>query len=89
MKHSFTFYADSGHAWLKVSLADTKSVGLSLDSFSEFSYWRNNKYEPFLYLEEDCDAGVFLESYRTMHGNLPAIRESFCDWSKIRNFNRM
>ena len=89
LNRTYTFYADSGHAWLKVSLTDIKALGLNLKSFSEFSYFNNCKYEAFLYLEEDCDADIFISAYQDKFGKQIKIRESHSNWSKIRNFNRM
>tara|TARA_R100001377_G_scaffold78016_1_gene55567 strand:+ start:274 stop:546 length:273 start_codon:yes stop_codon:yes gene_type:complete len=86
---TFTFYADAGHAWLKVTLVEAKRLGLKLSDFSTYSYYRNCKREIALYLEEDLDAEVFQESYRAKYGKLPKIRESHCDYSSIRYLNHL
>ena len=72
MKSVFTFYSDPGHAWLKVSVKDALAVGLSNQDFSTYSYYRNG----FFYLEEDLDAGVFIQAYIAKNGQPPQFRES-------------
>jgi hypothetical protein len=65
---TFTFHCDPGHGWLEVSQLDLDDLLLSYIDFSGFSYTDGKN----LYLEEDCDAGVFLEAYAAKHG-----KESF------------
>lgn len=55
----YTFYNDPGHAWLKVSKKELEKLGL-IEKISSFSYERGE----FAYLEEDCDASVFLKAKR-------------------------
>ena len=50
----YIFFADPGHAWLRV--LKTEIIPIK-DKISSFSYM-NGKY---VYLEEDCDASVFLK----------------------------
>jgi len=71
----FTFYHDPGHGWLKVSIEDLKAVGVSRDQISDYSYHKPG----FMLLEEDCDAGVFVEAYKRKHGTEPEIREQYID----------
>lgn len=89
---SFTIFADSGHAWLKISSLIIEREGLSpaLD-FSQYSYWkRDSKGELYLYLEEDCDAGVFLATYYGNHKAMPRVKTRHCNGqSKIRGFNHL
>ena len=65
--------SDPGHAWLSVSISDVEKVGLSPKSFSNYSYVSRDSNR--LYLEEDCDAGVYLNAYREKFGSEPSIRE--------------
>lgn len=53
-----TFYNDPGHAWLEVQVSDLKLLGID-KKISGYSY-RNN--EGFAYLEEDQDAGTYLNA---------------------------
>jgi len=89
---TFTFYSDPGHAWLKVSGLALLRAGLypSLD-FSSCSYWKRDKAgELFFYLEEDCDAGIFLAAYYGKNRALPKLKHSNSNGSsRIRGFNRL
>lgn len=49
----YIFFSDPGHAWLRVLKTEIESIK---DKISNYSYM-NGKY---VYLEEDCDAFVFL-----------------------------
>lgn len=65
--------SDAGHAWLSVAIEDVKELGLSPASFSVYSYV--SRVSKRLYLEEDCDAGVFLNAYSNKFGKMPEIRK--------------
>jgi hypothetical protein len=81
----FTFFADPGHGWLKVSPADCLELGLTAASFSAYSY----RDEKFFYLEEDCDAAIFVNAFRAKHGAIE-FRESHCNSeSAIRRKRRI
>ena len=56
---TFTFHTDPGHAWLEVSVAELTRIGLAPSDFSAYSYQHLDK----VYLEEDCDAAVFVRTY--------------------------
>ena len=53
-----TWFFDPGHAWLQVNKQTLEDFGLSPADFSEFS--RTDGHD--LYLEEDCDAGIFIRA---------------------------
>lgn len=63
-KTNFVFHTDPSHGWLEVLLGDAQAVGLTVYDFSHCSYVRDG----MLYLEEDQDAGVFLEAFKAEHG---------------------
>jgi hypothetical protein len=67
----FYFHTDAGHGWLGVTTEDVKDVGLTPAMFSSCSYIRGD----VLYLEEDCDAGLFIKAYRAKHGVDPEYIE--------------
>ena len=84
----YIFFNDAGHAWLRVPIAEL--IGLSIaDQISACSYI-NGKYA---YLEEDCDAGVFLRArfgqditgkkLQEMH----AIKDHRTEVSPIRDYD--
>ena len=56
-RQQLRFHTDPGHAWLEVHRMQLKNLGI-LGKISEFSYQRNE----MVYLEEDCDADVFLRA---------------------------
>jgi hypothetical protein len=86
MSATFTFYCDPGHGWLKVSKADCFDIGLWGTDFSAYSYQNGAA----LYLEEDSDAGIFLDAYRAAHGELPTIKESYSEsHSEIRRMQHI
>jgi len=83
---TFTHHADSGHGWLAVKDMDLVDVGLTPRSFSKYSYAKGGTY----YLEEDCDAGKFLNAYRAKHGTMPSIVETYTNGNcAIRNYARL
>lgn len=54
---------DWGHGWLRVPVVSCEGL-----TFSEFSYV--DRAAGVLYLEEDCDAGVWLRAHG-VRGNFP------------------
>ena len=52
----FIFHADPGHAWLEVPIKTLQEYGIA-DKISNYSYMSGN----LAYLEEDCDAHLFLQ----------------------------
>ena len=64
-KKTFTFYHDPGHGWLKVNKKDLVELSLE-DKISRYSYQSGDN----IYLEEDCDATLFQQSYKAKYGEL-------------------
>jgi hypothetical protein len=54
-KPKYIFFCDPGHAWLRVKRQEIIDLNIQ-HRISPYSY-QNGQY---VYLEEDCDAGVFL-----------------------------
>lgn len=53
------WFADPGHAWLRVEVSELIQLGIA-DKVSRYSYvGRNGQYA---YLEEDCDAGLYIQA---------------------------
>ena len=52
----YKFHDDAGHGWLEVELAEIERLGLT-DQISDYSYLNGNR----AYLEEDCDAQLFIK----------------------------
>jgi hypothetical protein len=67
---AYEFINDPGHGWLKVPLSD-----LPKDlEFSEYSFFDDE----FAYLEEDCDAGLFLQHIEVADSGY-SIEEKYVD----------
>jgi len=83
MQHkTYKAYSDSGHSWIAVKRNYLKSLGV-LDKITCFSYQRGET----IYLEEDYDAGLFIESFSRVYGHKPKIVEgSYSDNSPIRYY---
>jgi hypothetical protein len=82
----FKHFSDPAHGWLRVDVQSVESLGLSYKSFSPFSY----RYAHWLFLEEDCDAGLFINAYLKKHGRAPKIVEHSTNRSSlIRNYERI
>jgi hypothetical protein len=82
----FHFYADPGHGWLAITADDLEAVNLSADYFSKYSYSDGET----LYLEEDCDACLFLAAYEAFTGRAPKIIEHVENGnSRIRSYRHL
>jgi hypothetical protein len=77
--HRFVLHADSGHGWLAVKrtlLNDLEVVPSAL------SFQRGGT----VYLEEDCDAGLFLRALK-QRGDTYTVRTSYTDGhSRVRSY---
>lgn len=83
---TYTFHTDPGHGWLAVPIADLQMFGLKPEDFSQFSY----RHYDTVFLEEDCDAGVFVNAYAQRMGSRPEFRELHTDHdSPIRTYRRI
>jgi hypothetical protein len=81
MTTTFNFYADPGHGWLKVPMSLLDELGIK-DRISQFSYVRKD----FAYLEEDLDAGIFIDAMKH-RGIEPKIRMHHANKaSRIRGY---
>lgn len=82
----FHFYADPGHGWLAVTRDDLEAANLSADYFSQCSYINGE----VIYLEEDCDASLFLAAYEAFNGRKPKIVEHVENGnSRIRSYRNL
>ena len=83
---TFQFFADPGHGWLKVAKTN-KFLKNILSKISNFSF----ESDTHLFLEEDCDAGLFIQE---LHKNGYAKEQIKIKYhgsnrsSKIRGYNR-
>ena len=73
---NFIFIEDAGHGWLQVLPNEIRILGLQ-DKISEYSYYDREK--DLVYLEEDCDAPLFLKAYRAAYGDEISYKEIVYD----------
>jgi len=67
---TFNFHSDPGHGWLAVKNDLIRELGLS-GKISSYSYMKGRTS----YLEEDCDAPLFLEAFKAKFGIEPKIND--------------
>ena len=65
-----TFHADPGHGWLQVAFPDLLTLGIN-KQISTCSYQKNN----FVYLEEDVDAGIFVNAAKEAGWQLQIVEK--------------
>ena len=78
-----TFHCDSGHGWLEVPRADIVALGLA-DKISPWSYIGGHS----VYLEEDCDAGLYLDAAKAAGYTLNITEKYQHGDSPIRFFDQ-
>ena len=60
----FNFFHDPGHGWLEVSIDQIIELNL-LERISGYSYVKRvGENVTMAYLEEDCDAPLFIEAWK-------------------------
>jgi hypothetical protein len=78
---SYTFHIDPGHGWLEVSKEELSLFNIA-DKISSYSYKLGSK----VFLEEDCDAGLFINAlenkgikftYTTINSNSDSIIRTY------------
>jgi hypothetical protein len=80
---TFRFYSDPGHGWLAVKRAYLRELGI-LEKITQFSYQRGET----VYLEEDVDAGTFIEAFQQRFNIKPLIKDCFHASVPIRSYER-
>ena len=78
---TYIFHTDPGHGWLAVPFKDIEALGVG-DKISRYSYVKRKT----AYLEEDCDAAVFINAYKARFGKMFEYRTSYQDRTQIRYF---
>jgi len=81
-----TFHADRGHGWLEVPRAHIDELGLA-DQISAYSYAMasTHKRAGMVYLEEDCDASLYLDAAKAAGYTLHIVEKYTDTDSPIRN----
>lgn len=67
----FTFHTDPSHGWLEVPAEELFKVGYLPSDFSAYSYIQG----AVVYLEEDCDAPVFIMAYERDFGPVKVVEK--------------
>jgi len=80
---TFHFFADAGHGWMRVKLSDLRNSGV-YEKISSYSYKKGD----YAYLEEDCDAPLFLDGYKKLMGEYQIKEHTPTKNSSIRNMPR-
>lgn len=75
---------DPGHGWLVVTPARLASYGISESMISPYSYRDRDCGQ--IALEEDCDAGVFIEAFKRVHEEYPHFTREHQDPCPIRSW---
>ncbi len=78
--HTYTLHHDPGHGWLEVPMNELLAHGIA-EKVSPFSYRKGDT----AYLEEDCDAPLFLNAL-AQSGITYTIKEEYEKNTPIRNF---
>jgi hypothetical protein len=78
----YDFITDAGHGWLKVRMSELKELGI-YDDISLYSYQDHLGYA---YLEEDCDASIFIRAKKNVGQSVKLNHVRGGDWSSVRNY---
>ena len=81
MTHKYNFISDPGHGWIAVPLVELRALGIA-EQISEYSYILGAT----VYLEEDCDAALFVKAKTAATGEKPQFIEHFQDPCPIREY---
>lgn len=80
----FNYHSDSQHGWLAVKNNLVRELGLA-DKISQYSYMKGATS----YLEEDRDAGLFIQAFKAKFGFPPATKQlDPRNYNIIRSFPR-
>ena len=80
---TFTIHTDPGHGWIEVPLTIIAELGIAKYT-SSYSYTDGSNG----YLEEDCDAWVFVRAFEKAHGARPDFVVKFKENTPSRNLPR-
>lgn len=74
-------YQDPGHGWLAVKMDLIRKLGI-LGKISPYSYAKGQT----VYLEEDCDASVFLDAAKAAGFEVEVVGKNTNKSSPIRSY---
>ena len=79
-----TFHCDPSHGWLEVNREDIDALGIA-DQISAYSYAMaaTHKRAGMVYLEEDCDASLFLDAAKAAGWTIQIVEKYTAEDSPI------
>ena len=80
MALTFVYYQDPGHGWIQVDTQVLEALGID-SKISNYSYISGTT----AYLEEDCDAGLFIRAFKEKHGARPELVSRYSENIFIRD----
>ena len=89
----FTYHQDPGHGWIEVPLSLLEELGIT-EQISSCSYHSITGPKPVVYLEEDMDAGTFIEAakaagidldYKVEHTNTDHWIRNLPSWPEAQS----
>jgi len=90
MNEQFTFASDPAHGWLLVTENQLIQAGLAPGHFTPYSFKHVWDGVQVYALEEDCDAGKFVDAWESKFGELVAWREWYTDGDhEVRGWTRI
>ena len=85
-KLKLKWFIDSGHGWLRVNKKEFEKDINASRQVSEYSYYDDD----YVYLEEDCDASMYIKHIQINYENLTYIPEQYYDGHCfVRDLNRI
>ena len=79
----YRLFSDPGHSWLEVSFDELVSLGIN-KKITAWSYYKGNN----VYLEEDVDAPLYLQTKKDLTGEVTEYEEITSDYnSPIRSYS--
>jgi len=84
LRKRFSFISDPSHGWLIVTPAELRTVGITEDDITPYSY--RNAAGELIALEEDCDAHTFLRKWEAMIGQPAEIEDAVEGLKHIRDW---
>jgi hypothetical protein len=78
---TFRYITDPGHGWVEVPFSLIKKLGIA-EKVSTYSYVCGT----YVYLEEDCDAAVFVDAYKQEFGHEPTMAWEYEEHTRIRKY---
>ena len=84
LRKRFSFISDPSHGWLIVTPAELRTVGITEDDITPYSY--RNVAGELIALEEDYDAHAFLRKWEAMIGQPAEIEDAVEGLKYIRDW---